>query len=373
MVPSKTMSSTSQEPLAAAQVSESGENVPYVVFDLMAQTFVFGLYTLLFCLSTRTLLKRKSKTRVNRIMLLATVFMYLLSAAYWAYTIVYAADLLHRHIDVLEPLGGHDEISHWLTMLNAIVMINFVISDCVVFWRAWAISHHSLRNYLWVTMGLVILTAVAVGLTIAFRTVAFLQSPTNHTGYIKPAIDFLQVSTGMLTLLVNLSATAIVGLTAWRHHRVLRNMSTDEKDTRSGAILALIVEGGAFYCLSALILVLGALIRLPYGTIGDLYGPIHLHIAGAYPPAVILLANMNRRPLSEKTILDSTFSGSSPLHPLQFASADVSPSTTIRAGSLDMTAGSLNSKQPRPTTPTPKQLTRSRFSEMSFDLTPDVQ
>ncbi|KAJ7713466.1 hypothetical protein B0H14DRAFT_670569 [Mycena olivaceomarginata] len=343
-------------------VTGASGGIMYVVFDLVAQTFVFGVYTLVFCLSTRMLLKRGLKTRTSRVaMLFVTLFMYLLSTAYWAYTIVYVINLLHQHLDIqFQSLADHDEISKWYPLLNSVVMINFVLGDCVVAWRAWVISHRGLRKYLWITMGLVALTAIAVALTIAFRIVAFIQSPINNLGennmsYVKSAIDILQVSTGVLSLFSNLSATAVVGITAWRHRRVLRDAFTEDDSTsQTDKILGLVVEVGAFSCLSTLILLIASLIRIPYGTLGDLYAPINVHVAGAYPPAVILLISMNRS-LGETAFSDSAISA-----PLHFASADASPTTTVGGPEIILK-----------TTPTAKQ--RSHFSDSSFDPTYDVQ
>ncbi|KAJ6498898.1 hypothetical protein C8R45DRAFT_97506 [Mycena sanguinolenta] len=355
--------SLAQEPLDAVTEVSAREHVMYVVFDLVAQTFVFGIYTFLFCLSTRVLIKRKLKTRANKIMLFVTVFMYLLSTAYWAYIIVYAADLL-RHKDVPQ-----DEITHWFPMVNAVVMINFVISDCVVFWRAWVISHRRLRKYLWITLVLVALTTIAVVATIAVRAIAFIQSSTeNDSSSIGTIIDILQVSTGMLTLFSNLSATTVVGLTAWRHRRALRKAFTDEDSpSQVVPILSLIVEGGAFYCLSMLILVLGALIRLPYGTIGDLYGPINLHIAGAYPPAVILLVNM-KRSLNEKTFSETS---SSPVDRLQFA-IDMSPTTPFGGPDIMNFLEQTTSKPAPKLIATPRPKRSSVFPAAGFNPVRDV-
>jgi hypothetical protein len=114
-------------------------------------------------------------------MLLVTLFMYLLSAAFWSYSVVYAADKVQAQIDLTSKssIPAHDNITQWSPLFNAVVMINvrlsfpllsicihyltmisqFVLSDGVVVWRAWVISHRDLRKYLWVTMGFLVLTA----------------------------------------------------------------------------------------------------------------------------------------------------------------------------------------------------------------------
>jgi len=330
----------------------------YIVMDQIAQTFFFGVYTLLMSLSTRMLVKRGLKNRTNKIMLLVTLFMYLLSAAFWSYGVVYAADKVQAQIEMTSQssIPDHDNITQWSPLFNAVVMINFVLSDGVVVWRAWVISHRDLRKYLWVTMGFLALTAVAVFVLIGFRITAFIQSPIDDlskNNFLRPAIDILQISTGVLSLVSNLSATAVVGITALRHRRILRDAFTDEAaTTRADQLLALIVEAGAVYCLSTAIVLVSAFIRLPHGTFGDLYGPINVHVAGAYPPVVILLVSMNRS-LDETAFLDTV----SPARPMEFSSANTSPTTTV--GGPEMIT--LPEKSRR------KPVQSSRFSDDSFE------
>ncbi|KAF7357709.1 hypothetical protein MVEN_00816700 [Mycena venus] len=177
------MSSTAQQSFVAVDDSFSNvtPSVIHFVFTLVAQTFVFGVYTLLLCLSTRLLLKRGLEIRANRVMLSLTLFMYILSIGYWAFFIVYAVDLLRAHINVAaKPLSDHDEITRWLPLVNSIAMIIFVLSDGVLIWRAWAIGQRQLRKYLWFSMGFLGLAAVAVVLAISFRMASFFKKQRIH-------------------------------------------------------------------------------------------------------------------------------------------------------------------------------------------------
>ncbi|KAK7005873.1 hypothetical protein R3P38DRAFT_3040097 [Favolaschia claudopus] len=329
-----------------AGVRASGESAMYVVFDLVAQTFVFGIYTLLLCLSTRVLLHRGLKSQTTRVaMLCLTIFMFLMSTAYWAFNNVYAADWIRFLLETPgQPFVDHDEISKWYPLFNAFVMINFVLSDCVVFWRAWVISHRNLRKYLWVTLALVVLTALAVFLTIAFRIVAYIQTPSKNlsktnTYSIRTVIDVLQVSTGVFSFVSNLSATIIVAVTAVRHRQLVRHAFSDEEARRqSNRILGLVAEAGAFYCLSTIVLLIASFIRIPHGTLGDLYAPINLHIASAYPPAMILLVNSSHsssRPANGTDFhVSDTFSARP--SPLRFAVARSDTTTSSSRDSVDV-------------------------------------
>ncbi|KAF7350230.1 hypothetical protein MVEN_01326400 [Mycena venus] len=336
--PFMVMSSSAQESAVVgttdAPSGPPGQRLLYVVLSVVAQTFFFGVYTLLIFLSTRMLLKRGLKIRTNVIMLLITLCTYFMSAAFWIYSVLYAADLVLAQIDLSLFKVHSDKITKWYTLFNAVVMVNYVLGDGVVVWRAWVICQRHLRRYLCVAMGFLGLTAVAIFLTIAFRIVALIRpamATSSKHNILNPGIDILQLSTGVLSLLSNLTSTTVVGVTAWRHRRILRDAFTDEDaTTRSDQILALVVEVGTFYCFSTLIALLAALIRLPYGTLGDLYSPINVQIAGAYPPIVILLVSA-KRSLNETTFSDSSTHGSSSAaYPIQFGpNRDASPTTTV--------------------------------------------
>ncbi|KAJ7105421.1 hypothetical protein C8R43DRAFT_1046821 [Mycena crocata] len=307
-----------------------GDTLMYVVFDLVVQTFFFGVYTLLIYLSTRMLLKRGLKARSNRVMLTLTLFMYLLSTGYLAYSVAYVVRRMQVYVNNAPfetiQIPAHGEITTWSPVFNSIILVNYVLSDGVVVWRAWVICNRRLRKYLWITTVFLVLTAIGVGLTIGFRIAAFVELPIPQGSFLKPAIDASQISTLVLSLVSNLSATAVVGVTAWRHRRVIRVAFAEEKTTtKTDQILGLIAESGIFYSISGILLPVATLVRLPHGTLGTLYTPIHVQIASAYPSIVIVLVSMQRS-LNE-TVFDAQPSEFTSTQPV--GSADTSPTTTV--------------------------------------------
>ncbi|KAJ7680710.1 hypothetical protein DFH06DRAFT_1464863 [Mycena polygramma] len=274
------MPPSSQESLAALDAVR--QSLTYTVFGLLVQTFIFGIYTLLLCLSTRILLKRGLKTRANSVMLLLTLSMYFLSAGYWAHTVSYTANLLNR-----APLRSLISSRNGITqssLANAIGMINFVLSDGVVLWRAQVTSHHKLRNYLWVSRIFLVLAAVAVLTTIGLR-IAPAGNESNMTG-------ILQLLSYVSSLASNISAIAVVAVAAWRRRRMLNVATIPGEGTKASSIWTLAVEMGAFYCISTFMILPLSFIQLPQGRLGDIYAPIAIDIAGAYPLTVILLIGM---------------------------------------------------------------------------------
>ncbi|KAJ6521957.1 hypothetical protein DFH09DRAFT_212969 [Mycena vulgaris] len=319
----------------SAKLISAGEGVMYFIFGMVVQTFFFGAYTILIWMSTRMLLKRTLSTTVNKVMFGITTFMYLLSAAYWSYSVADGIDRMYSYIGLAinpsKAIADHSQITQWSPLFNAITLINYVLSDGVVVWRAWVICLRHHRKYLWITIVLLGVTAISVLLTIALRIAGLIQSPivSLKGTTVARLIDPVQIITLVTSLLSNLTATGVVGATAWRHWRNIQTNFADKKSTRSNHILLLVVESGVFYCFSALTVLLSSLIRLSHGTLGDLYTPINVQIAGAYPTIVLLLVS-TQRSLNESTFTDdTTYTESTPSRgPGKFGTASANPTAS---------------------------------------------
>ncbi|KAJ7497675.1 hypothetical protein FB451DRAFT_241047 [Mycena latifolia] len=277
------------------------------------------------------LLERKLNTTVNRVMFGITTFMYLLSVAYWAYSVADGVDRIYSYIGIAInpsiPIPDHSQITQWSPLFNAITLINYVLSDGIVVWRAWIICLRKHRKWLWIAIGFLGITTLTVLLTIILRIAGLIKSPIinlSDDDIIRRLIDLFQVTTLATSLLSNLTATGVVSVTALQHWRTIRSNFSDKKSTRSNHILLLVVESGVVYCLSAISVLLSSLIRLPHGTLGDLYTPVQVQIAGAYPTIVLLLVS-TQRSLNESTFSeDATLTDSSmppPLPPKKFGSS----------------------------------------------------
>lgn len=103
---------------------------------------------------------------------------------------------------------------------------------------------------------LTIMNLVAVVLTIGFRIVAY----SVNMPYLAEVINILQIGMLTMSLVSNLSATSVVGATAWcvihvppnelllnvirRHIRAMRTAFSGNKRTTTNQILILVVETG---------------------------------------------------------------------------------------------------------------------------------
>ncbi|KAJ7071982.1 hypothetical protein C8F01DRAFT_1102072 [Mycena amicta] len=272
----------------------SRSSLAFLVFGLVAQTFVFGFYTLLVLLSTRSLLRRQQRNKPRTILILVTLAMYLLTTLYWIYSVAFVADrvalvdqvlLVVQGVQANIPAQTSDTLAKLAPVVNAAILLNFVITDGILVWRAWLICHRTIRKYLFVAIGFLVLTTISLVTLISLHFATSLLSPSSISSGV---IDAFQVITLAFSLASNIGATAVVGRTASRNLNV-PFPGGEFRFVRTNPALALVAESGAVYIFSGLLLLISSLIRLQIGTLGDLYGPVAVQIAGGYPSALLLL------------------------------------------------------------------------------------
>ncbi|KAJ7054243.1 hypothetical protein C8F01DRAFT_500442 [Mycena amicta] len=318
-----------------------GITVHYFVFSLVAQTLFFGSYTLLVILvSIKRYIKSESSS-LSLTILLAGGFMYLLSALYWVYSVVDVAD----RINTLAPsrlrvsnfalfvLPDVDLVAQSSPLVNAIVFINYILSDAFLIWRGWIFCQSSpTRRYLCISIAALCGAAIAAVTNIASRAAFF---PTDRVA------DILEVLAFGLSVLSNLSATSVVG---WHMHSCGSPVG----------IKALVVDGGLVYALSSLSIFAARFIPLSIGVLSSVYMPINVQISSAYPAAIMLLITKDRA-LNAPIVLMSDGEGRVVNHAARLATAP----TVISSPLLTLTP------PPRLRVPEPSGAL-SRFSEYSL-------
>ncbi|KAJ7141413.1 hypothetical protein C8R44DRAFT_763377 [Mycena epipterygia] len=264
-----------------------GRTVIYFAFTLVAQTFFFGGYTVLILLATLIMLKRGLKTGPNRALFIISLFMYILSTAYWAYSVADVVARMQFFIDPEHPTL-YNQVTKPYDLFNALVLINYALSDGIVVWRAWIICSRDHRKFLYLSIVFLILTAMSITATIALRIGTVVEPKLGQRNFFVEVLNVLQVSNVGTSLISNLTATGIIGTTAWRHRQSIK--AAFRKKTKGDQIMIVLLESGLLYCLSGITVVIAMLVHLPWGTLGDLYTPMNVQIAGAYAPVVLLLA-----------------------------------------------------------------------------------
>ncbi|KAL5485980.1 hypothetical protein ACEPAI_7024 [Sanghuangporus weigelae] len=257
---------------------------------LICQTLFYGVYAALIPFSTHFLLRRKTMSKANKLMFSITIFMFLLSTAYWVTSIGSEISTL-----VVTSSSSPDRLTVWSSLselFNSLLLINYILTDGIVVWRAWVLCKDGSKKILMVPLFLLFCTSLSVLATVSIRAAMLVIGGKK----LKPIIDIMQMVNLVLSLLTNICATSIIGFRAWQHHREVREVLSKERGTNSKVerILVMLVESGLIYCISGLLVLLASLVRLPHGTLGDIYTPVHVQIAGIFPTIVLTLVSQKR-------------------------------------------------------------------------------
>ncbi|KAL5526600.1 hypothetical protein ACEPAF_8324 [Sanghuangporus sanghuang] len=263
--------------------------VLYTAISLICQTLFYGIYAALIPFSTHFLVKKKTMTKANKIMFGMTIFMFLLSTAFWTASVANLIATLN-----IFYASSPEQSSEWFMLFplfNALLLVNYVLTDSVVVWRASVLCKDGSKVILTIPIFFLVCTSMSVFATIGIRvTMSISGRNLNHI------IDISQMTNLVLSLLTNIFATSIIAYRAWQHRQSIRETLSSERDTSTKVekILTLLVESGLIYCVSGFMVLIASVIRLPKGTLGDVYTPVHVQVAGIYPTVVLALVNQQR-------------------------------------------------------------------------------
>ncbi|EIM82748.1 uncharacterized protein STEHIDRAFT_160376 [Stereum hirsutum FP-91666 SS1] len=184
--------------------------------------------------------------------------MFSVSASHWGLSVAFTIIASQCQAQLLLSPGVHyPSVMLRIVAVQAhLSIINYMLNDVVVIWRAWLLCGPKARRWIWAisVLTLVAESVLAVykpavdphywtqffaGITIEGATQA--NSFTDGT-YLRPLY-----AAYCLTLLTNVWPTMIIGYKAWTHQKLIAGTSV-EHGSRALRILVLLVESGAIYC-----------------------------------------------------------------------------------------------------------------------------
>ncbi|KAL0571992.1 hypothetical protein V5O48_009972 [Marasmius crinis-equi] len=245
------------------------------------------------------------KSGVRKYLLLMSMFMFLVSAGYWILKVINFFQLISLNlIGGLPALSIRTPVSNAQSISGAFVLINYALTDAVVLWRAWVLCSTDFKKSLYVPLcflccassiyqflsliapKLILLYLATILATIIIRITIQSIPLTDEDPQLKKltrAIDICQVANVAFSLLLNLTSTALIAIKAWRFRRWIRFdlEALKSQRTKGEKIMALLIESGLLYCLSGITVLVSTLVRLPHGTLGDIYTPMNTQIASS--------------------------------------------------------------------------------------------
>ncbi|KAJ3770909.1 hypothetical protein FB446DRAFT_805567 [Lentinula raphanica] len=183
----------------------------------------------------------------------------------------------------------------WQYMPTWAQMVNILLSDCIVAWRAWILLQ---QERFW-RLALVALMVANIVVGIAYCIWDIFQARAEATGYIT-----LNWISNTLSLTVNLLSTFLIAIKAWNLHCSMINAGLHQK-TRVQRILLLLVESGAVYCVIESVYEVVAILT-SYTAIGthhllilNTISSTSIVVSACYPVAVMILAYNDISPVAE--------------------------------------------------------------------------
>ncbi|KAK0190543.1 hypothetical protein F5146DRAFT_558095 [Armillaria mellea] len=221
-------------PIVSNMTNTDGLNVLYYTIRLTCQTLVYGMYAILMPICSYVMLT-KGLRRKSRILLFAMlVFIFSLSTAYWILSLYHIALLITTssvHDLPLDNIASTYGMQQG-TLMNSVVLLNYVLTDGVVVWRAWVLCHDEYNKSLILPLVFLCLTFLSVLGTIGLRIAITVIDVSQHIDIARiglaHVLDYCQVTNLVLSLLTNVFSTSIVGIKAWHH----RNWVTCELQLR---------------------------------------------------------------------------------------------------------------------------------------------
>ncbi|KAI0260158.1 hypothetical protein BC834DRAFT_1028667 [Gloeopeniophorella convolvens] len=270
---------------------EHGIVLLYHVIGIVCQSICYGVYVTLFPISTYLMIQKGVGTKVRKFLLGMSITMFALSTLYFVLSMASLVQLISDWLIPVNPTISNPS-NTYLLLFSALVFINYGLTDGVVVWRAWVLCGDDNRKLLLASMFFLGCTSLTVGSTMAIRIALTVMPPSDPRRRPLPrAIDVGQVGGLVLSLVTNVLATSAVALKAWRRRKEIAGIDIVERTSGAGEILVLLTESGALYTMSLTTYLICVFVRLPHGTLGDLYTPVHTQIAGIYPVVVLLLIN----------------------------------------------------------------------------------
>jgi len=175
----------------------------YRVISIICQTFFYGIYFCLFPISIYVMVTKELHTRSRKWLFGMAITMFALSSMYWIMSVVVTfivIDVWHSQFD---PVTRNPP--DWLPMFSALLLVNYIVTDGVVVWRAWVLCSDQNRVVLVLPVIMLGLNTLMYLLTVAVRAgLLIVSEAAPMRRHFTQIIDVSQVSNLALSLLTNI-------------------------------------------------------------------------------------------------------------------------------------------------------------------------
>ncbi|KAF7348470.1 hypothetical protein MVEN_01364200 [Mycena venus] len=286
--------SSSAAPLSdtdAAFLYRYGNDVAEDSADVITETGLVALYSVIFAFAMYSFYRKGIKTRAASIMLCVVISLYAAAIVLWALNLV--DFYMSVHVLLMDnantPLPDRGALSNEKRAglpgpRNTLLVFNIIVADSVLLWRVWVIYFRKR----WVF----VFPCVMWFTTFVFLVIATIcQSRSN--------LAVCNINSGLtgwcFSLGTNVLCTLLVGFQAWKHRRITRFLHL--RKSKTDQILSLLVESGCIYCLLWVPQVVIAVLNTPRTKHAQFYATMVLdafgdQLSGIYVTLIVVIVNL---------------------------------------------------------------------------------
>ncbi|KAL0571575.1 hypothetical protein V5O48_010394, partial [Marasmius crinis-equi] len=281
----------------------------YFVVNLVGvvcETGLWGVYLVLFFWAVRLQVshRRLVQNPANVALFILTIILFLSSTALWAMNLsqltiaIKGFFLNYPTLGLLDRfLALNDDIRGFGLPMETLFLLNMILGDAVVIWRAWVLCQNTRMQKLVYVPIVMLLTGFA------FMIIALNCLGSNgYGGQSAIPVGSRTCQWGEpiawgISLVTNFFSTSLIAVRAWQHRQFLRK-SAALRGSRSEKILIILVESGFIYCLfwlSQLNLFFEKPLDMSFVNFLSVFlNAIGDQISGMYPTFIIILVSKHR-------------------------------------------------------------------------------
>ncbi|KAI1789897.1 hypothetical protein LXA43DRAFT_545702 [Ganoderma leucocontextum] len=300
-------------------------DLSYAALDIGLSSALFGILTLLVIIAVVFLTRKGLGHKPVRVLLPSTLLLYGSTALYMASLACHITSVNHlvsqaqaglfsdAYTDAAVEAFERDILKEsW--MMTFALGINLLVGDSIVWWRACAVW----RNRTVYCIGPLLIALIFAFGVKALSSVHQCVSPCKQPQMLL-ADGFFVNACAVLSLALNMTATALIGYKAWAHRRLLGgHFGHGRRKSRVMKALALLVESGTIYCILLIVVVVyeasPALFAAPdvhqnafLRTVADYTYACFIPVIAIYPVLIIVIVALNWSPIEHAlTMTDTT-------------------------------------------------------------------
>ncbi|RDB26947.1 hypothetical protein Hypma_005026 [Hypsizygus marmoreus] len=265
---------------------------------LTALTLLYGVFILLFAISTSTLIKRGLMAPPRLAMFIVTLVTFLIMTLHWTAQLA-APNILIRtalinNIDLpleARPSIVNDKTFHPNLIIIWTTQLLPIISDAVVMWRAWVLFPE--RRW-------VMLVPFALWIGTIATALAYLGLSTTVSAIVAPELVIADLFSANIALSMATNGFATL-LIASHRKIVIDKLGLSRRQSPVQNVLLLLVESGAVYCMLQLVTLIMSVVPDSEGgegsaryIAGQVFVATYIVLSAMYPTIVVVLVNAQR-------------------------------------------------------------------------------